>query len=285
MRVSCTKALITYGFLVSAVFIPSLSSAWENNYYPHSRYQYFPDHFPYRSYSRRASFIRYSRLSGYSRRYESFHYSSLNYNASPYYRDFFYYPLSFTLDSVPGNIKVYVDDGTGLRETSTAPGIKTIAWNALKQGKFDIALDYFIQDAQNHPNSGLPKVGYALSVASLGDLEIATKVMRNAFAINPEAFKINPDSLRHQHLDKKSLTLINNLIHQFSAAQNDDANHAFMLAALNYLKHHYSAAKKSVSFAQQYGDNSQSVSNLQKLIDQQLKNRKNNLASLIQTPN
>jgi hypothetical protein len=285
LRVSFINLLITYGFLVSVVLIPGISSARGDYYYPHTRYQYSSDYFPYRSYSRHSRFTGYPRYSGYSRHYESVNYSSLSYSAASYYRDYFYYPLSFTLGSVPSSIKVYVDDGSGLRETSTVPGIKTIAWDALKHGEFDIALDYFIQDAENNPNSGLPKVGYALSAASLGNLEVATKVMKNAFATNPEAFKINPGSLRHQHLDPKSLTLINNLIHQFSADQNSNADHAFMLSALNYLKHHYAAAKKFVTFAQQYGDNSPSATNLQQLIDRQLEHRKNDLASLIQTHN
>ncbi len=283
MQTSLLNLLVISGFVSTVVFAPQICSAWENSYYPHSRYQYFYQHSPYRSYSRQTSFSGYSRYYGYSRPYESLTYSSLSYSSAPYYRDYYYYPVSFTLGTVPTNIKVFVDDGSGLRETSSSSGLKNIAWDALKHGEYDIALDYFIQNAENNPNSGLPKVGYALTAASLGNLAVATKVMRNVFATNPATFKINPNSLGDRHLDKKSLTLINNLINKFSLVKTPATDHAFMLATLYYLKHNYAAASNAITLAQNHGDKSPSAVNLQTLISQQLENHANDLASLIQT--
>ena len=83
------------------------------------------------------------------------------------------------------------------------------------------------------------------------------------------AFRIDPDSLHYLHLDEKSHILIDNLISQYSSQKNDNSvNQGFMISALYYLKHDYTAAKKSITYAQQYGDKSSSNTNLQRLIDQ-----------------
>jgi hypothetical protein len=70
--------------------------------------------------------------------------------------------------------------------------------------------------------------------------------------------------------------VIDNLIGQYSSQENNaDVDQAFMVSALYYLKHDYTAAKKSIVNAQKNGDKSSSYTNLQRLIDQQLKGQEN----------
>ncbi len=90
------------------------------------------------------------------------------------------------------------------------------------------------------------------------------------------AFRIDPDSLHYLQLDKKGHVVIDNLIGQYSSrVNNNDIDQAFMVSALHYLKHDYVATKKSIANAQQYGDKSPSLANLQKLVNQQLIDQEN----------
>jgi tetratricopeptide (TPR) repeat protein len=183
-------------------------------------------------------------------------------------------------------MKVYVDNGSGPQEVYPGNGSSNPAWYALKKGKYDIAMDYFASEAEKAPKSGLPISGYALSTASLGNLDLATKLMRKALRTDPGAFRINPTSLRHLQLNKKIRVLIDNLISQYSLPQKTtDLNHAFMLSVLNYLKHDYTYAKKFLDVARQDGDTSPSHINLEELIVLQLKGQENKVTTLAEILN
>lgn len=286
-----TLALKIGYFFVLVFFLPAAAFAWDYSLrFNSSHHRFSGYHRPYRydrpysssylhSHSRFSDYYSYSGSYNSSRFYE---YASYRSGINHYFQKHYYYPLSFSF-SVPGRIKVYVDNGSGPRQIFQRDGFTNQAWQALKKGDYEIALDYFAMEADMKKKSGVSLSGYALTAASLGNLDLAAKIMRRAFKTNPEAFSIDPDSLRHLHLDKQSNILITNLLEKYAADDNSSrANKAFMLSVLNYLKHDYSAAKRFVSIAQQSGDESQSSNNLQKLIDQQLKTRKNDLASLIQ---
>lgn len=279
------NSLLRYGFLAAIVVMTSPSIAWDNNYYRnYGRYGHSRSHihsnyspiYPGR-YRFRSSSNYYSR-SDYSTQYEYHSYSIHHYGSNGYYQSY-YYPLSFQFP-VPSAIKVYVDNGAGPREIYQRDGFKNLAWQALKQGELDTALNYFAIEADSQPNSGVPLSGYALTTASLGNLEFAIKIMRKAFRTNPEAFKINPNSLRLLQLDNKSLSLINNLIERYSSKSSADVDRAFMLSVLYYLKHDYEAAKKSLIFAQESENPRLSTMNLQRLINQQLQSPNSNVATL-----
>jgi hypothetical protein len=82
--------------------------------------------------------------------------------------------------------------------------------------------------------------------------------------------------LHYLQLDEKGHVVIDNLIGQYSSQENNaDVDQAFMVSALYYLKHDYIAAKKSIVNAQKNSDKSSSYTNLQRLIDQQLKGQEN----------
>lgn len=96
-------------------------------------------------------------------------------------------------------------------------------WESLSHNQPEIAQRIFASEAQNNPDTGIPKVGYAVASAAPGDIDIGVWAMRRAF-------RIDPDSLHYLSLDQGSLDIINNLIHQYR-------EEAFMSSALNYLKY------------------------------------------------
>lgn len=232
-----SRQIFIYSLFVISLLIPSLSFAWYSGRH-HNSY----GHYGYRKYGG------HSYYPGKYYRRNHYDYPRRNYLKS----------YSFT---VPANIKVYTDSNLNQHSNTAYSGINSSAWQTLSQGQFSLALNFFAQEAQSHPNSGIPKAGYALATASRGNLEKGIWAMRRAF-------RIDPDSLHYLQLDEKGHVLINNLIGQYSINTNNDQ--AFMISALYYLKHDYIAAKKSIGSAQQYGDESSSFINLQRLVNQQL---------------
>ncbi len=163
--------------------------------------------------------------------------------------------------SPPGNI--YEKDKYS---TGNLYGIDSAGWTILAQGEFQTALDIFAKDAEYFPNAGIPKVGYAIASAAAGDLTQGVIAMR-------EAFHIDPDSIHYLQFDDKVLAIINDLIEIFEDSLHENAkqpDEAFMLSALNYLKHDYGSAHEAIGRAIMDGDNSPSVYNLHVLIDEEL---------------
>ena len=172
-------------------------------------------------------------------------------------------PRSY-LVTIPENTKVYSDSNVYQQSNAEYSGINSSAWQTLGLGQYSAALNVFAEESQSHPNSGVPKAGYSLATAANGDLERGVWAMRRAF-------RIDPDSLHYLQLDEKNYLLVDNLIGQYSSQKIEGSDGKdFMISALHYLKHDYSAAKQSIINAQQYGDKSSSITNLQRLIDQQL---------------
>ncbi|MBI4005526.1 MAG: hypothetical protein HY356_02555 [Gammaproteobacteria bacterium] len=150
--------------------------------------------------------------------------------------------------------------------TSNLFGIDSAGWTVLAQGELQTALDIFAKDAEYFPNAGIPKVGYAIAAAAAGDLTQGVIAMR-------EAFHIDPDSIHYLQFDDKVLAIINDLIDIFEDSLQENAkqpDEAFMLSALNYLKHDYGSAHEAIGRAIMDGDNSPSVYNLHVLIDEEL---------------
>lgn len=261
------KALMMCYCLGTMVIMPDSCFA-RDSYYSHTRHHSFSNHRPHSSH--------YS-YSGYA---SSEHYEHRSYRSGENYRSYHYNPLSFEF-TVPDSIKVYVDNGSGPEEVYPRNGSSIQAWHALKRGKYDIARSNFASEAEKAPKSGLPIAGYALSTASLGNLDLATKLMRRAFKIDPDAFRIDPNSLRHHHPNKKIRVLLDNLINQYSSPQKTtDLDYAFMLSVLNYLIHDYTSAKKFLDLARQDGDTSPSHINLEELIAMQLKGQQNKVTTV-----
>jgi len=144
-------------------------------------------------------------------------------------------------------------------------GLHSRAWGLFSQGKSRAALDVFASEAENHPRSGIPKTGYALATASLGDLNRGVWAMRRAFRIDPHA-------LTYLNLDKPVLVLVDTLIEKYRyplGHKDKRPDEAFMVGALSYIRHDYSAANLAIARAVADGDNSASLTNLRRLVQEQ----------------
>lgn len=213
---------------------------------------------------------------GYYRHYRHHYYGGHSYFPGRYYRRNRYdYPrrrYSKFRKSYYFSAPVYTqlnNNYAGQILSAQNVGIDSSAWQILKQGQYSKALTLFAQEAQSYPNSGVPKVGYALATASGGDLDRGIWAMRRAF-------RIDPDSLHYLQFDEKGHAVIDNLIRQYSSTGNGaEVDQAFMISALYYLKHDYITAKKSIASVQHYTGKRSSYANLQRLIDQQLQGQEN----------
>lgn len=176
------------------------------------------------------------------------------------YKSYQYYPKSNYNTSDGSNNYQYTNN--------KYTGTDSTAWDMLSQGQAGSALNMFASEAESNPKAGIPKVGYALATAASGDLSRAVWAMRRAF-------RIDPDSLHYLQLDEANQGVIDTLIdkYHYSVNQEDEfSDEAFMVSALNYLKHDYIASRGAVDHAISNGDRSASALNLQKLVNQLLVN-------------
>ncbi|GJM04436.1 MAG: hypothetical protein DHS20C09_04270 [marine bacterium B5-7] len=243
-----TLFILAIGLIAISLILPVTSYAYAGvsvSYYFGGHYGY-SSHY-YGGYGRHRYGYGYNRHRGY--RYYGFR----SYY-SPYKNDQHYPNPTYSKPAISNNNQ---------NADNKYSGSKSKAWDLLSQGQASSALTIFAKEAESNPKAGIPKVGYALAAASTGDLNTGVWAMRRAF-------QIDPDSLHYLHLDKASLDVINNSIeqYQYSLEQEDKlSNEAFMVSALNYLKHDYVASNTAVEHAIENGDKSVSVRNLQRLIN------------------
>lgn len=152
--------------------------------------------------------------------------------------------------------------GTG----STEQGMHAVdspGWGLLAADRPADALSVFANEAQRNPTRGMPKLGYALAAAQLGDLDKGVWAMRRAL-------RYDPDALHYFTAGQQLRPKIHHLIGRYenrleSASYNPDA--AFMLAALHYLVRDTDAARAAINLAIRQADRSSSAANLKRLID------------------
>lgn len=134
---------------------------------------------------------------------------------------------------------------------------KDYGWYLLAKNKPYDAYKVFADQAENAPNEGVPKVGYALAAGLQGDLNKANWAMRRAF-------RIDPSSLHYINLEPSVQTKMKAMINDY-----DHRDDAFMVAALQYLLHNDQAAQEAIDRAiDDDRDNSESASNLYDLLAQ-----------------
>ena len=251
--------LIVFGLLLPVFSYAGVSVGYyygghhgysRHNYGGYGRHGYYGHHGYGYGYNRHRAYSYYPRH----------HYGSRSYY-SPY-KSYQHYPNpSYSAPAGSNNNQHTNNKYTGTEST---------AWDILSKGQASSALTIFAKEAENNPKAGIPKVGYSLAAASSGNLSTGVWAMR-------KAFRVDPDSLHYLQLDEAGLHVINILIdkYQYSLKQEDNfLNEAFMVSALNYLKHDYIASLEAVDHAIKNGDENTSVHNLQRLINQQLANDK-----------
>lgn len=234
----------------------------------------------YRGYGNNRSFKRYGFRSGYSRnRFNKPHgrrYQSRGYN-SRHYRPYRNYSGSQSYRRSYGSSAYFSSAGYGTHYRPVVSGYDeslsfenqmardNTAWDLLFKGHHTTAMSLFARQAQENPDNGIYKAGYAMANASLGNLTRAVWAMRRAFRMTPESLHYLTFGPNHSIVAKdliRSLKDDRDLIDE-----NYDA--AFMIASLSYLQHDYDAARKYADLAALEGDGSESLRNLKRLIKKQ----------------
>lgn len=139
-------------------------------------------------------------------------------------------------------------------------------WALLRADQSRKALNAFAAEAEQYPQRGLPKIGYALASAANNDLTKAAWAMRHAINTDPTALAtLSQDDSTHRRIDH--LIAIYNTRITDGYTRSDDR---FMVAALQTLKLNYRAAQTAITQALSHGDNAQATSTLQRFIDQRV---------------
>lgn len=123
-------------------------------------------------------------------------------------------------------------------------------WDLLADGSHGSALHAFARSAERQPRDGVPKVGYSLAAAEVGELEGAAWAMRRVFRIDPEAAHRAP-------VDHRLEPRVRDLIRRY----RDRARHerhasdaAFMVAALHHLLGEDDHAHEALRESRDYDD-------------------------------
>jgi len=147
-------------------------------------------------------------------------------------------------------------------ERSSATGN---GWTLLGNNQASAALTDFGRQAQASPSKGDPKVGYALASADLGRLDKGVWAMRRAL-------RTDPNALHYVTLDPQLDAKVGQIIQQYEkklAYSSRDADAAFMLASLHYLRHDIEAARTNINQAMLTRHISPSTKNMRDLIEQE----------------
>ena len=134
-------------------------------------------------------------------------------------------------------------------------------WSDLSRGRPRSAFRYFSHAASANPEDALPKVGYSIASAMLGDHHRAAWAMRRA--LNTDPYSIS--SIR---LDAALLKRIDHLAENYAdkADRMSDYNADFMLASLSFLIHDNDLAQVAIHAAIEHGDTSNAARTLQGMI-------------------
>ncbi len=142
----------------------------------------------------------------------------------------------------------------------------TTGWTLLRDGLASRAILEFGDRAVDEPTAAMPRAGYALARAELGDLQGGVRAMR-------AAFRTDAGSLHCAPLDDDLRKRIDSLVRLYEADDNPthtDADRHFMRAALRYLLDDLSAAESEVELAITDGDESESTASLQRMLRRRL---------------
>ena len=137
-----------------------------------------------------------------------------------------------------------------------------VGWTALLEGRLEEAVRQFGAASRAQPQSGEPRVGYALASAASDHFERAVRAMRYAFWLDP-------DGVRELIFDDALDPLVRTLSTRFAfmaADEIDEADAAFMVGALHYLLRENEAAHEAVTLLIRTGDRKPGTSNLVDLI-------------------
>ncbi len=242
-----------YGYGYGCHYKPgfSISFSFGTNHYPY----YCPPKYY-------GSYARYSYGYGYCNTYGGYYSSYYDYCPPVTYYDYgSYYNVTYrnyigagyyeVVDSAP-----YYEVVSSYSQMPYAEG-----WKELSSGSARSAFRTFSKFAAQNLDDGIPKIGYAIASAMLGDDRRAAWAMRRAFIVDP----YGADVVR---FDERLLRRIDQLAERYAKqadnSSNPDAD--FMLAALSYLIQDDQLASVAIDNAIQRGDRSEAAANLKAMI-------------------
>ncbi len=153
-----------------------------------------------------------------------------------------------------------VSTGMAVATVDAAP---SDGWAFLADDRSGEALARFHAEIRRNPQAGLPRLGYALAYARVGDPATAAWAMREAVRVEPEAMRRTRQDSRIQ----RQLELAADLHREQIAAGNlGRADTAFLKAVFAYLAGDRASAQSAVAELAAEGDRSRSARNLASLV-------------------
>ena len=136
-----------------------------------------------------------------------------------------------------------------------------VAWSLLARGRDYDALRHFSRMARLRPTEGEPRIGYALSVAGLGDLRRGARAMRRALRTDPTLLDLTIDGRLRSRIHSLTAGYLTRL-------ENNQADRdaAFMLAVLYGLIGDTESARYAMGLLESGGDQTPSAMELRRLI-------------------
>lgn len=152
----------------------------------------------------------------------------------------------------PGNTSAATTDNRG--------------WARLAEGRYDEAITFFADQANNAPLNGQPKIGYALAAAGAGDLNRGAWAMRRALSIDPQAFHY---VTANDGLKSRISELITRYVESPKGAVQD-TEAALMVASLHYLLRQADPAREAIKAALATDGPNAATLNLSRMIERDL---------------
>jgi tetratricopeptide (TPR) repeat protein len=135
-------------------------------------------------------------------------------------------------------------------------------WDLLKKGRSHTALDVFSKIAESYPESGEPKLGYAIAAAESGQLSKAVWAMRRALEYDSQFFRLFSMDVR---LERKITHLTGKYRGHSHGLEKHDAH--FMIASLHYLLGNRQECLQAIEKIKKANDYSPSARNLYHLAE------------------
>ncbi len=137
-----------------------------------------------------------------------------------------------------------------------------VAWTLLASGSDTAALRQFARLAGRQPDALLPKIGYSLSAAGMGDLSNAARAMRRVLRVDPEALR----EVELEHRLRLRLETMRTEYLRRLARFDHDRDGAIMLASVCYLLREDETARHAIRYLKAARANGPETRNLERLV-------------------
>ncbi len=137
-----------------------------------------------------------------------------------------------------------------------------VAWTLLASGSDSAAQRQFSRLAGRQPNAAMPKIGYSLSAAGMGDLSNAARAMRRVLRVNPDALR----EVELEHRLRLRLETLRTGYLRRLARFDHDRDGAIMLASLCYMLREDETARHAIRYLKSARANGPETRNMERLV-------------------